>query len=45
MRLNKDRFPEEFCFQLTDMEFDKWKSQIVMSNADLCLSATRNPEP
>jgi len=34
VKRNRDRFPEEFCFQLTDMEFDKWKSQIVMSNAD-----------
>ena len=34
VKRNSDRFPEEFCFQLTDMEFAKWKSQIVMSNAD-----------
>ncbi len=34
VKRNSDRFPEEFCFQLTDMEFDNWKSQIVMSNVD-----------
>ena len=27
-------FPEEFCFQMNDFEFRKWKSQIVMSNSD-----------
>lgn len=34
VKRNKKRFPEDFCFQLTDIEFNNWKSQIVMSNAD-----------
>lgn len=31
---NIERFPQEFSFQLSDEEFEDWKSQIVMSNAD-----------
>lgn len=34
VKRNAQRFPEEFCFQLTNGEFEKWKSQIVMSNSD-----------
>lgn len=34
VKRNAQRFPEEFCFQLTSGEFEKWKSQIVMSNSD-----------
>jgi len=34
VKRNSERFPEEFCFQLTDIEFEQWKSQIVMSNED-----------
>jgi len=34
VKRNKDRFPDDFCFQLTHDEFKKWKSQIVMSNED-----------
>jgi hypothetical protein len=34
VKRNRGRFPEEFCFQLTDAEFMSWKSQIVMSNQD-----------
>ena len=34
VKRNRERFPEEFCFQLTDNEFEIWKSQIVMSNGD-----------
>ena len=29
---NKSRFPDRFMFQLSDNEFQKWKSQIVISN-------------
>ena len=29
---NPERFPEEFMFQLDNQEFEKWRSQIVMSN-------------
>lgn len=34
VKRNHERFPEEFCFQFTKTEFEKWKSQFVMSNAD-----------
>ena len=34
VKRNRDRFPEEFCFQLANDEFEIWKSQIVMSNGD-----------
>ena len=34
VKRNNERFPVEFCFQLTDIEFEAWKSQIVMSNGD-----------
>ena len=32
VKRNIERFPDEFCFQLSDVEFSNWKSQIVMSN-------------
>lgn len=35
VKRNKERFPEEFCFQLTEDEFRYWKSQIVISNGDI----------
>ena len=34
VKRNMDRFPESFRFQLTEKEFDHWKSQIVMSIED-----------
>ena len=34
VKRNIERFPEEFCFQMTEMEFKYWKSQIVMSKND-----------
>lgn len=34
VRRNPERFPEEFMFQLDNQEFEKWRSQVVMSNAD-----------
>ena len=34
VRRNIERFPEKFCFQLTEEEFINWKSQNVMSNSD-----------
>ena len=34
VKRNKDRFPENFCFQMTEFEFANWKSQIVISNSD-----------
>ena len=32
VRRNKKRFPDDFMFQLTQEEFENWKSQIVISN-------------
>ncbi|HXK48885.1 MAG TPA: ORF6N domain-containing protein [Clostridiales bacterium] len=32
VKRNLDRFPEEFCFLMTNVEFTEWRSQIVMSN-------------
>ncbi|OPZ31114.1 MAG: ORF6N domain protein [Bacteroidetes bacterium ADurb.BinA174] len=34
VKRNKDRFPDDFMFQLTKNEFENWKSQIVMSKSD-----------
>ena len=34
VKRNTERFPEEFMFQLSNEEFEIWKSQIVMSNED-----------
>lgn len=34
VKRNLERFPKEFCFQLTDKEFYNWKSQFVTSNKD-----------
>jgi len=34
VKRNATRFPDEFCFQLTELEFINWKSQVVMSNDD-----------
>jgi hypothetical protein len=34
VKRNIERFPVEFCFQLSEDEFNIWRSQIVMSNED-----------
>jgi len=34
VKRNVKRFPLSFMFQLDDLEFNNWKSQIVMSNED-----------
>lgn len=33
VKRNIERFPIDFMFQLTDLEFQNWKSQIVISNS------------
>ena len=33
VKRNSERFPSDFMFQLTDIELQHWKSQIVISNA------------
>ena len=42
VKRNMERFPEDFMFQLTDVEFHDWKSQIVISNA-LTMSLRKKP--
>jgi len=34
VKRNINRFPEDFMFQLSSTEFEDWKSQIAISNAD-----------
>jgi ORF6N domain len=34
VRRNIERFPSDFMFQLSDKEFENWKSQIVISNSE-----------
>ena len=33
VKRNKDRFPDQFCFQLDKKEFENWKSQFAISNS------------
>ncbi len=35
VKRNKDRFPDEFMFQLTEKELEKWKSQFATSNKEI----------
>jgi hypothetical protein len=34
VRRNGDRFPEDFMFEMTNVEFENWRSQNVTSNSD-----------
>ena len=34
VKRNLKRFPPDFMFQMTEEEFDNWKSQIATSNKD-----------
>ncbi len=34
VKRNKERFPDDFCFQLNNEEFENWKSQNATSNSD-----------
>jgi len=34
VKRNIERFPAMFYFQLSEIEFDSWKSQTVMTNED-----------
>lgn len=34
VRRNLVRFPEDFMFELSEMEFENWRSQNVISNSD-----------
>ena len=35
VRRNLKRFPEDFMFEMTEKEFEKWRSQFVTSKSDL----------
>lgn len=34
VKRNTERFPSDFCFQLSDCEFENWRSQFATSNSD-----------
>lgn len=34
VKRNMDRFPSDFMFELTEVEFSNWRSQFVTSNSD-----------
>jgi hypothetical protein len=40
---NRDRFPEDFMFQLTKAELENWRSQIVTSNPTAKMGLRRSP--
>lgn len=42
VKRNPDRFPSDYCFQLSNDEFEHWKSQIVMTNSEK-MGLRRNP--
>jgi hypothetical protein len=42
MRRKIDRFPDDFMFQLTNEEFESWKSQIVISKKER-MGLRKNP--
>ena len=43
VRRNRDRFPEDFMFQLTDDELENWRSQFVTSNPAARMGLRRPP--
>ena len=43
VRRNVDCFPEDFMFQLTKNELDKWRSQFVTSNSPDRMGLRRRP--
>ena len=43
VKRNINRFPPEFMFQLSENEFKKWRSQIVMSNSGAKMGLRRPP--
>ena len=43
VRRNIARFPDDFMFQLTDEEFENWRSQIVTSNSTIKMGVRYRP--
>ena len=41
VKRNHERFPNEYCFQLSDNEFSHWKSQLVISNSEKAVIRTK----
>ena len=43
VKRNRERFPEDFMFQLSKKELEHWRSQLVMSNPSLRMGLRRQP--
>src|ERR1700688_1167648 len=43
VRRNRERFPEDFLFQLSKEEFENWRSQIATSNPAAKMGLRRRP--
>lgn len=43
VKRNQTRFPADFMFQLSQMEFADWRSQVVMSKPALKMALRRRP--
>lgn len=43
VKRNNERFPDDFMFQLTENEFENWRSQIVTSNPGAKMGLRRAP--
>ncbi len=43
VRRNRNRFPDDFLFQLTKDEFENWRSQIATSNPAAKMGLRRRP--
>jgi hypothetical protein len=43
VKRNRERFPEDFMFQLTAEELENWKSQIVISNPAARMGLRKRP--
>jgi hypothetical protein len=43
VKRNMERFPDDFMFQLSDEEFEDWRSQIVTSNPAAKMGVRRKP--
>ena len=43
VKRNIERFPDDFMFQLSQEEFENWRSQVVMSNPSAKMALRRRP--
>ena len=43
LRRNRERFPEDFAFQLSKEDLENWRSQFVTSNPSAKMSLRRPP--